>query len=203
MVGMHQEAEHLLRYWLGTARADGALPPDRMRLWFGGEADTDRDLRMRFGAFHVEALTGDLDHLAESPRGRVALVIALDQLSRNLDRGTAEAYAGDEKALALAREAIAGGLDRNLAPVERAFLYMPLMHAEDVDAQNLSVECFRALEAAVPEDSREAYARFTDAAQRHRDVVMRFGRFPHRNVLLDRESTDEERRFLAGPGAPF
>ena len=107
---------------------------------------------MRFGAFHVEALTGDLDHLAESPRGRVALVIALDQLSRNLDRGTAEAYAGDAKALALAREAIAAGLDRNLAPVERAFLYMPLMHAEDVDAQNLSLECFRALEAAVPVD---------------------------------------------------
>lgn len=200
---MHEEAERLLRFWLGPVRADGQISADRMHLWFGGDAETDRELRMRFGAFHVEAMRGDLDHLAETPRGRLALVLAFDQLSRNIHRATPEAYAADARALALTREAVAAGVDRNLSPVERAFLYMPLMHAEDTDAQHLSVECFRALEASVPEENRDAYARFTDAAQRHRDVVERFGRFPHRNAILDRESTEAEREFLAGPGAPF
>lgn len=160
------------------------------RQWFteGGPQLDDR-VRTRFGSVVEAARRGALDHWAASPRGRLALIILLDQFPRQCFRGTPEAYASDAKAQALAAEGVAARVDEQLTFAERQFFYMPLMHAEDRDLQALSLERFDALH-----EDAEAVLGF---ATGHRRVVYRFGRFPHRNRVLGRPSSPEEEAFLA------
>ena len=160
------------------------------RQWFaeGGPA-LDALVRTRFGPLVEQARRGAKDHWAASPRGRLALIIVLDQFPRHVFRGAPEAYASDAKAQRLAREGIEAGHDAQLTVAERQFFYLPLMHAEDRELQAQSVERFMALR-----DEVEAVLGF---AVGHRDVVARFGRFPHRNAILGRTSTAEEAAFLA------
>ncbi|MCA9526777.1 MAG: DUF924 domain-containing protein, partial [Myxococcales bacterium] len=139
----------------------------------------------------------------EDPRGRLATVVVLDQLSRNMFRGDARMYAADERALALALEGLARGDDRSLQLAERVFLYMPLMHAEDVGHQERCVALMTALRASAPASLREKYALHVKFAGLHRDVVARFGHFPHRNDILGRTTTPEEAVFLQGPNSSF
>jgi uncharacterized protein (DUF924 family) len=166
------------------------------RQWFtDGGPTLDERVRTRFGALVDAARQGDLEHWAQSPRGRLALIILLDQFPRHVFRGTREAYASDAKAQALAAEGIEASMDEDLTLSERQFFYMPLMHAEDRDLQALSLERFDALR-----DATQAVLGF---ACGHRRIVYRFGRFPHRNKVLGRASSPEEEAFLASEESPF
>jgi len=163
--------------------------------WFQKDAAFDATCA-RFADARDQAKAGVLDHWAATPPGTLALLILLDQLSRNLHRGSAEAFAGDPKALGLARAAVSRGDDRALAPFERMFLYLPFEHAEDLAAQNESVRLFESIREPVGADT-------VNYAYRHRDVIRRFGRFPHRNAALGRTNAPEEEEYLAQPGAGF
>ena len=166
------------------------------RQWFeeGGPA-LDARVRERFGTLVEAARRGELDHWTSSPRGRLALIIVLDQFPRHVFRGTAEAFTSDARAQALTRDGIEGGADEDLTLVERQFFYLPLMHAEDRELQAASVERYAALRKQMDE--------VLDFAVEHRDIVARFGRFPHRNEALGRASTAEERGYLTSDPNPF
>ena len=163
----------------------------------------NNEIEQRFGAAVRAARAGQLDEWADDPRGRLALVILLDQFARNIFRGTADAFAADDRALALTQEAMERGHDTELDPIERVFLYMPLQHAESKVVQEQSVATYEALAESVPAAQRERFEGFTKYARLHRDIVARFGRFPHRNAILGRPSTEAERDYLAGDAPRF
>jgi uncharacterized protein (DUF924 family) len=198
------EVETVLDFWLGACGADGALDPGKRRMWFGDGRKYDAEIGARFGALYGRAAGGGLEEMwAESPRGRLALIILLDQFSRHIHRGSGSAFAQDPAAQRLAVDAIEHGLDRALIPAARSFFYLPLEHAEDISLQRLSVESFRRLCDDVAPPWRKDYESFLDYAQRHHDIIARFRRFPHRNDALGRESTPEEIEFLKEPGSSF
>lgn len=190
------EAEDLLAFWFGTLAADGAPAPEHAARWFQPPAVFDTELERRFGAFLEDALAGSLDDWAEHPRGRLALVLLLDQLPRNVYRGSARAFDGDVHARALCLAALGTEAERALGPIEKSFLYMPLMHAEDAELQERGVALYTALAAAAPPGVADLLANNRDYAIAHRDVIARFGRFPGRNDALGRPTTSEERAHL-------
>lgn len=196
------DAAAVLDFWFGDS-SDPDNVKTRGKLWFQATAEQDRAMRQRFGGLHDSAQRGDLEHWAASPRGRLALVLLLDQLTRNLYRGTASAFANDARALALSRKGNEQGFDARLNVVERAFWYMPFQHAEDLEVQRESVRLF----AALLDDSPERFASFSKTtyafAVLHCEIVEQFGRFPHRNNLLGRRSTAEESAYLEGGGHRF
>lgn len=197
----------VLEYWLGAEFPDNASALTRQQLWFTKSETTDEEIRKLFGGLLQEALMGKLDGEAlEQPLGMLAVLIVLDQFTRNAYRGTAKSFAGDERALALALKAIDLGwdTDESIPTVARIFMYLPLEHSEDLLMQEHSVVAFEQLhqEAATPE-LREFFATTLDYAIRHREVITQFGRFPHRNAILERESTASEREYLSQPGAGF
>ena len=200
----HEAVLALLDFWFDVDPGDKAALDDRMRRWFASTADEDRDLEARFGELAQQAADGALDDLAASARGRLALVLLLDQLPRNLHRGTPEAFAGDSQALDLCLSGLNAGLDETLSPVERIFYFMPLQHSEDLADQELAVEVFERLATApAPPPLAAALRKCADYAVSHRDIVERFGRFPHRNRALGRKSTRAELEFLEAGGASF
>lgn len=194
-------AEAVLDFWLGPLNEHGFSDDDHRRRWFEKNATFDASIEERFGVLHARASGGELDDWAETPRGRVALVILLDQMSRNLYRDTPSMYANDEKALAVAEQALEKGDADVLACQERYFLYMPFMHAEDRNAQERCVRLFEREQERLPESLAGSFD--PKWAVMHRDIVERFGRFPHRNAILGRDSTDEEKAFLEKPGSSF
>lgn len=190
-------------FWFGTSNPLDADIEERIDFWFAAGPDVDAEIERRFADAVVMALAGKLDTWRETPPDRLSLVIVLDQFPRNIHRDTPQAYAGDQNALALVVDAIERGSDRELSILERAFLYMPLQHAEDGDAQRLSVDMFQNLVTECPDGLRAHMKRFLASARTHRDIVERFGRFPHRNGILGRECTKAEMQFLRKPAAPF
>ncbi len=170
----------------GTARA----------LWFTKSADTDAQMRARFGAELETALRGERDGWATTPCGALALILLLDQFTRNIHRDTARAFAGDAKALILARKLVEDGADQALPPHERWFVYMPFEHSERLADQHEGVRLFERL-------ASDGLADPLPWAIKHREVIERFGRFPHRNEILGRASTPEEIAFLGQPGSRF
>jgi len=187
-------ARSVLDYWFGDAASGAAALDQRMRFWFGSAHDAE--IRERFAELARRAAEGELAAWADSPRRRLALILLLDQMPRNLHRGTAEAFAQDEKALGLALSGMQLGADGALSPVERMFFYMPLQHAESREVQDESVAAFRRLAGEAPEEMRGAFAAGVKFAELHRQIIERFGRFPHRNRVLGRESTREEIEYL-------
>lgn len=185
----------VLAFWFGST--DAADPR-----WFKRSDAFDAAIRERFGATVQLALAGRLDGWAAQPPGALALILLLDQFTRNMYRGTPAAFAGDAQALALARQLVDSGEHLRLPPLQRWFAVMPLEHAEDLTLQQQCVRLFEAL-AAEEGPHREALAGALDYARRHHDVVARFGRFPHRNAILGRASTAEEAAFLLQPGSSF
>ncbi len=195
--------ERVLSFWIGDPEEDVRAPGTRVRRWFQGGDAVDRDVRTRFGDLVVAAQRGDLDGWATSARPRLALVILLDQLSRNMFRGDPRAHAGDDKALALAVEAYERRWDDDLTLEERRWLVMPLLHAEDVPTLERAKAVFLGLAADAPAAQKGGFEAGASRAEKYRAVVARFGRFPHRNTLLGRVSTPEEEAFLEtwdGPG---
>jgi adenylate cyclase len=176
--------DELLAFWFG---------PGTSERWFAKDPEFDAELERRFGALAAAAAEGRLARWADTPRGALALVLLLDQLPRNLHRGTPAAFAQDARAREATARAIGAGFDAELTPAERLFLYLPFEHSEDPADQERAVELIGAL--GNPE--------WTDYAARHRDVIARFGRFPHRNAALGRASTPEEEAFLREPGSSF
>lgn len=200
---MEDTRNELLALWFGDDEDDARVGENKSDLWWGQSSETDEMLGVRFGAAASAAAAGTLDHWTGSPRGRLALILLLDQIPRAIRRGTPGAFAQDEKARSVARRGLASGADRLLRPVERVFFYLPFEHSEDPADQELSVELFRALAAEVPDGWRAAFDNYLDFAVRHKRIVDRFGRFPHRNAILGRESTPEEIDFLKEPGSRF
>lgn len=167
------------------------------RAWFEKMPEFDGVCRTRFATLLRDASQGKLDRWAGTAEGALALVVLLDQLSRNIHRGTPDAFAADPQALAIARRMVARGFDRVLDPVMRVFVYLPFEHAEDPALQD---EAVRLMESLPEAPWRSEVVRFAHA---HRDVIARYGRFPHRNAVLGRPSTPAEIEYLAQPGAGF
>ncbi len=193
-------------------QADGALPLDASEVldfwfghtdatrdeWFRKDADFDRRIAQRFGGLVERAIAGELLEWRTHAEGALARILLLDQFTRNLHRGDARAFAGDALALAAASEMVAKGQDQTLPLVRRAFVYLPFEHAEQLGAQDDAIRLFSALADADP-----AFENMLDYAHRHRDIIVRFGRFPHRNAALGRASTPDEAVFLQQPGSGF
>jgi len=178
-------------FWFG-------VPPLATRdVWFRKDAAFDASIKARFGTAMAAALAGAFGEWTATPRGALARILLLDQFTRNAFRDTPAAFAGDARALATAEDALARGHDRALEPLERWFMYLPFEHAEDRAAQARSLALFGALA------DETGLASPLDWAHRHAAVVERFGRYPHRNAILGRESTPEEIAFLATPGSGF
>ena len=187
----------ILDYWLGPeAQRDDPAAALRQR-WFKKSEATDAHIKEAFGADVEHALRGERSAWASTPRGGLALVILLDQFTRNIYRGSARAFEGDSLALALSQKALDEHRDRELKFAERYFLYMPLMHSEQLADQDRSVALFDDFARDAPGFDVRSYA------EAHRDIIARFGRFPHRNAALSRVSTAEELEFLAQPGSSF
>lgn len=193
----------VLDFWFGDSLAQGWPVVPRKPLWFGSDPAVDDTIRQRFGPLVAQALAGGLSDWEHPPRSRLALLVLLDQFTRNLHRGQATAFAGDARACALALDLLDQGRHRELPPIGQVFVFMPLMHAEDLALQDRCIGCFQALLDATPADhsvARDDLAGHLQYARLHRDIVLRFGRFPHRNAALGRRSTDEETAFLVdGP----
>lgn len=161
--------------------------------WFVRDPAFDAEVVARLGLLHERAAAGEFDSWGEDPRGALALVLLLDQVPRNAFRGQARAFASDPHARAITVRAVDRGFDRVLAEAERVFLYLPLEHSESLADQERCCALMAALSAPI----------WLDFAERHRAIIARFGRFPHRNAVLGRPSTDEEIAFLAEPGSSF
>lgn len=200
---MDTRLDDLLKFWFGNDPDDAAVAASQAKLWWGHDPETDADLRARFGAAAADAADGELDQWTASPRGRLAVILLLDQIPRAIHRGQPEAFAQDAKSRRIAAQGLDLGVDQSLRPIERVFLYLPFEHSEHLADQERSVQLFRELLASVAEDTREAFGLFLDYAERHREVIDRFGRFPHRNPILGRTSTPEEEAFLEQPGSSF
>ena len=186
----------ILAFWFG--RPDDPAHGQARSVWFRKDAGFDEEIRSRFLADVETALAGQLAHWAATPDGLLALLILLDQFPRNLFRGEARAFAGDEQARELAATAIADGWDKPLLAVEKLFLYLPLEHSESLADQQRSLALFTELAAV-----HAGCEGFLDYATRHFEVIARFGRVPHRNAALGRDSTADEAAYLAQPGSGF
>lgn len=201
-----QRADDVLTYWFAEADRDeltlDALK-SRLALWFGQSDETDAVIRARFGDLLVAASRGELDHWAETPRGRLALVVVLDQFPRNIHRGSPSSFATDAAALALVEAGLELGVDGGFNEAHRVAFYLPLMHAEDRARATRSRGLYQRLFDAAPERLRPALALVHEASERHFRIVDRFGRYPHRNETLARTTTPEEAAFLSGPDASF
>jgi len=194
----------VLEFWFGGPDPQAADLEERIDFWFAAGPEDDAMIQQRFDAAVGDALSGQLNPWRDSPRGRLALIILLDQLTRCLYRGTPDAFVGDAAASALSAGAMDSGMDGKLGILERAFLYMPLQHAEDIDLQARSVAAFESLlKETLGDGLRTQMKRFFASAKTHRGIIERFGRFPHRNHTLDRECTPQEIEFLRLPAAPF
>ena len=186
------------RYWFGDlASSGGNAPEEKMQLWFRQSDATDADIRERFGEYLDEARGADWNLAGLTREEQVGLVILLDQFPRNIFRVSADAFACDARARDVARALLQQGVERFL-PVERPFLSLPFSHSENIADQDFAV-AFAANQAVLAAEADKEPARVVlDYATRHRDVVRKFGRFPHRNAMLSRESTADEDEFLKG-----
>ena len=198
-----ETAEQLLECWFADALQSPEAAQARCKLWFGQDPAFDELLRQRFGDLPRRAQGGDFEAWSRQPRYALARIIALDQLPRNLYRGSAASFAFDAAALTFAQHAVARGYDDRLHPLEAVFMYLPFEHAEDVSMQLRSVELLERLQSRAPAAMTSLFAGFADYAHRHHAVVARFGRFPHRNAVLSRTSTAEEAAYLCEGGEHF
>lgn len=194
---MDSAIHEILEFWFGPLTDQGLCAQPRNALWFQSSASTDAHCREQFGGYLEAGIQGELAHWTESNEGLIALIVLLDQFSRNIHRGTPAAFAGDEMALGYALEAIKTGRDKQLPAIHRAFLYMPLEHCEAIDMQEECVALFETLARAVPDEQIVSFSRFAVA---HRDVIAQFGRFPHRNAILGRQSSAAELEHLEAHG---
>ncbi|MDD0995630.1 DUF924 domain-containing protein [Pseudomonas sp. TNT2022 ID1044] len=193
----------LLEWWFGTSESAKEVAAQKGRLWFGKRDSQDLEARERFGDWVEQALAGGLTEWAQRPEGWLALVLLLDQLPRMIFRDSPKSFSGDLRAQALVAQGIAADFDRQLQPIQRVFIYLVLEHCEHLAVQNECISRYIELVAQQSEDDRALFADYLDYAEKHQKVIAQFGRFPHRNAVLGRESTAEELAFLSKPGSRF
>ncbi|MFQ2007802.1 DUF924 family protein [Aeromonas veronii] len=194
----------MLALWFGDEADDVLRATRQAPLWWGKSSETDALLAKQFGAQAEAAANGELADWADLHHGRLALILLLDQLPRNIHRGTPAAFSQDPLARDLCLKGLSIGADKFLSPLERVFFYLPLEHAESREQQARSVALLEALAAEQAGTAAQAtFAGFADFARRHQVIIERFGRFPHRNDILGRTSTPEEATFLQQPGSGF
>lgn len=205
-MSMNEQARAVFDFWFQPAAGQAA--DAARREWFQKNDDFDREIASRFGALIGQALAGGLHAWdAEGPQSALARILVLDQFCRNVHRGTPLAFAGDAQALQAALTMVEARQDLALPPLQRAFVYLPFEHAEDMAMQEQAVALYTRMADAgrdtMPPATSQAIAGMLDFAQRHREVIRRFGRFPHRNAIVGRASTPEEQAFLRQPGSGF
>jgi uncharacterized protein (DUF924 family) len=193
----------ILSFWFKEQALSAPQIDRRMEIWFGEDPIFDHEIEKEFANEVAKASKGELDHWADSPLGRLALIILIDQFRRNIHRGTARAFSKDKLALKLCVQGAMEKKDRGLAPIQKVFFYMPLQHAESRKVQAKSVELYSRLAESVSPTLRETFMTVAQFAELHRDIIDQFGRFPHRNKLLNRENTREEDQYLAGDSPDF
>ncbi|WP_325437896.1 DUF924 family protein [Pseudomonas nitroreducens] len=195
--------QSLLDWWFGNALDANEVAAQRNALWFGKSACQDVDSENRFGGLVRQALDGGLQEWEREPQSWLALILLLDQLPRMIFRDTPRAYAGDARAQQLVRQGLAADFDRQLPRIERVFVYIVLEHAEDLASQNEAVRLYEELQSESSDSEKVLFAGYLAYARKHQVVIDRFGRFPHRNLILGRDSTAEEAQFLTEPGSRF
>lgn len=195
--------EQILEFWFGQAEDDAQVAHAQAALWWQKSAAVDAEVRSRFQALSMAAGAGELNEWARTPRGRLALILLTDQLPRHIWRDQPAAFQFDRIAQQYCMDGLAYGHDRALRPIERVFFYLPLEHAEDAALQQGSVALFRLLAVEAPAPAMRDFASFLQFARRHQEIIARFGRFPHRNAVLGRESSAAELAFLQEPGSSF
>lgn len=188
---------------LGDERDDVATGKAMAGLWWGKSTATDQLIRERFGVLLNELTAGNHKGWLSSAQGRLAAILVVDQFSRNIYRDDARAFRADHLALQWCLDGINCGDDLSLRPIERVFFYLPLEHAESTQMQQLSLLNYQGLLAAVPSAQKQAFSGYLDFAKQHAAVIEQFGRYPHRNTVLGRESTAEEIEYLRQPGSGF
>jgi len=193
----------ILEFWFRAQELSAPQIDRRMDIWFGEDEVFDHECKKEFSDDVELASSGKLDHWAHEPRGRLALILLLDQFRRNIYRNTAAAFAKDAVALKLCVEGAMAKKDQGLTPIQRAFFYMPLQHAESAKVQSKSVELFTKLAESVSPTYRETFETIAQFAELHRDIIAQFGRFPHRNALLNRPNTPEEDEYLSTDSPDF
>lgn len=193
----------ILSFWFMEHALSAPQIDGRMDTWFGEDPIFDEEIAKEFADDVEKASEGKLDHWAHEPRGRLALILLLDQFRRNIYRNSPEAFAKDKAALKLCVEGAMEKKDKGLAPIHRVFFYMPLQHAESRKVQTQSRKIYQRLAEAVSPTYKETFETIAQFADLHADIVERFGRFPHRNSLLDRENTAEEEEYLASDSPTF
>jgi uncharacterized protein (DUF924 family) len=200
------EARQVRDFWFGKLPMTAQTLDQRRKFWFPADEspdvrrNRDKSVRARFGGLVERALRGDLASWADSPRRCLSLLILLDQFPRNIYRGTVRAFAGDDRAVAIALSGMESAADGALDVVERIFFYMPLQHCEAREVQEESVASYRRLLMEAPQELRGTFEESLKAAENHRSIIERFGRFPHRNRTLERVSTREEEVWLSTGG---
>jgi uncharacterized protein (DUF924 family) len=200
---MDTQPDDVISFWLGEPSVDGSVDPAVQARWWKKDPGFDATIRERFGETIRRGLDGDLEGWTTSARGTLAVVIVLDQFTRNVFRETGAMFAGDARARGLTRRLLDGAGFAALRPTERYFALMPLMHSEALEDQREAVARFTTESETAPEPARRLFAGGADYAGKHAAIVERFGRFPHRNHLLGRTSTEEETAFLKTPGSSF
>jgi len=198
-----ETVDSILAYWFGAYPDRAALAKERADLWWSKDSEVDNEIRERFESSVQWAGEGKLNAWLAQPRGRLALIILTDQFPRNIYRDSPRAFAFDAKALDWSLAGIELGCDRALRPIERVFFYLPLEHSERLAHQERSVRMFSEIVPTAASDQREIFEYYLNFAILHRDIVARFGRFPHRNRILGWSSTPEELDFLSQPGSSF
>ena len=191
----------ILEYWFGDLKNDDYFPARKAKIWYRKDEKVDMYIRENFFEVWLKACEGKLEHWHNDSRGILAAIIVLDQFSRHLFRDNAKAYAQDKICVDLCLQSLASA--QQLFTLEKAFWYMPLQHSESLELQEKSVELYKTLVGNANEKIREQVYGFYDYACAHRDVIKRFGRFPHRNAILQRESTEAELKFLQRRGSMF
>lgn len=200
---MYQNIEDILEYWFGYFPGEYSCDVSKSDMWFKNGAAYDEEIFLKFGEIYHRAIEGQCDEWQETQRGRLALILLLDQFSRHIYRGSAEAFAQDIKAQAICIEGTVSGHDQLLHPVERSFFYLPLQHAENLEHQNLSIKAYEQLVEDVMPEYRKPFEMSLQFAKKHHFVIELFGRFPELNELLGRHSTEEELAFIQLPEYSF
>lgn len=189
------KVQEILNFWFGDIKDDWPKTDRNPMWWFGGQ-EVDRQIIERFSELVQQAKRKELDGWKHTAQGRLALIILLDQFSRNIFRKTPQAFESDEYALSLSREGIAAGLDKDLSFIERVFFYMPFMHSERLVDHDDSIGLYRQIINEAKVEHHEQAQRYFGAAKMHQELIVQFGRYPHRNAILFRTSTEQEIEYL-------
>lgn len=200
---MIEDINKVLCFWFGTEADQKEIISQQSGLWWCKDANADLDIKERFGELYQSAINDELGDWLNSIKGQLALIIVLDQFSRVINRDSPDAFSQDSKALKIALEGIGKNYDGSLRFIERVFYYMPLEHSENLDNQSQCVALFQKLLFEVPEDLKGGFEGYLQFSEKHKEVIERFRRFPHRNKVLNRISSAEELEFLIQPGSSF